>query len=190
MSVGVVGIFVGGASRRMGGYPKGLLPATEKDGSTIVLRTLRLADAIASEVVLLGAHDAYRHLPCRTLVDEREGAGPLGGLVTLLSYAKDSFAIGLACDMPYLTAPLLRRLATATDAAPIVAPRDGGRWSALFARYDAARVLPMARAHLVSENHSLQTLFEEARAHELPLSSEERLALKDWDHPGDMAPCA
>jgi molybdopterin-guanine dinucleotide biosynthesis protein A len=183
----VVGIFVGGASRRMGGQPKGLLPAPENDGRSVVERTLYLSRAIGNDVVLVGDQPAYAHLGCPALADAPGGAGPLGGLVALLSYANErgNVAIGLACDMPYLTPSLLARLASA-EAGPIVAPRDAGFFSTLFARYDAARVLPIARRRLLEPDKSLQALFRDAGACELAVSDEERAALADWDAPSDV----
>jgi molybdopterin-guanine dinucleotide biosynthesis protein A len=189
MSDVVVGLLVGGASRRMGGRPKGLLPAIENDGTTIVERTLRLSRAIASEVVLVGAHEAYAHLGCSTLPDAAIGAGPLGGVAALLRHASERGmdAVGVACDMPYVTESLLLRLVRAEHGpSPIVAPREDGRWSTLFARYDAACVLPFASAQLATPDKSLQALFRKAGVWELPLSDEERCALSDWDAPADV----
>jgi molybdopterin-guanine dinucleotide biosynthesis protein A len=187
MTVDLVGIFVGGASRRMGGFPKGLLP--DRSGSTTVIeRTLRLAEQVASQVVLVGARDEYARLGYPMLADARSGTGPLGGLVTLLEHAGAGRVIGIACDMPHLTAPLLSRLASfAREGRPIVAPRETNRWSALFARYDAARVLPLARARLETTDTSLQALFHDAGAEELVLDDSERRALADWDTPDDLS---
>jgi molybdopterin-guanine dinucleotide biosynthesis protein A len=186
MSVAVVGIFVGGASRRMGGFPKGLL-RNPSEGTTLIERTLRLAEQIASEVVLVGAREEYAGLGYPMLVDARSGVGPLGGLVTLLAHAGQGRALGVACDMPYLTALLLARLADFEgDKRPIVAPREANRYSTLFARYDAARVLPFAQARLETADTSLQALFNEAGAEELPLDESERRALADWDAPEDI----
>jgi molybdopterin-guanine dinucleotide biosynthesis protein A len=184
MSVNVVGVFVGGKSRRMGGFPKGLLTF---EGVTIVERTIRLARTIASDVVLVGARPEYASLGCSMLPDARPDVGPLGGLVALLEHAKRGVAIGVACDMPRLTESLLSRLADCEPgASPILAPRDGGRWSALFARYDAARVVPIARRRLAESDTSLQALFEELGTAELLLDDEERRNLSDWDTPDDI----
>lgn len=188
MSGLVVGIFVGGASRRMGGVPKGLLPALECDGTTVVERTARLAQTVATEVVLVGTNEAYAHLGLRMLKDACSDAGPLAGVVSLLAHASahGDDAIGLACDMPHLTISLLARLARADSSHPIVAPRDGDRWSALFARYRASRVLPTAEKYLAHANRSLQALFDAAGTFALALSDEERLTLSDWDAPADV----
>ena len=186
----IAGVFVGGASRRMGGKPKGLLEAP--DGKAIAARTIALARAVASEVVLVGRHPAYDALGITAIddaapADARSGErfGPLAGLVALLEHAGARFAIALACDMPRITGTLLARLANADDAA-IVSARTDDRWSPLFARYDPARVLDAARARLNARELSLQPLFDALGARALSLDDAETRALVDWDSPEDI----
>jgi molybdopterin-guanine dinucleotide biosynthesis protein A len=120
------------------------------------------------------------------VADEPPGVGPLGGLLSLLRRADPAPAFALACDMPFVSRSLLARLLGASGRAPIVAPRRGDRWEPLCARYDPARVLPLARKLLASEDHSLQRLLDTAGAAALPLSDEERAELCDWDEPQDV----
>ena len=180
----VAGIFVGGRSSRMGFRPKGLLAAP--DGVPIVLRTIALARSVAAEVVLVGTNAAYAAIDVAVLADAAPDAGPLAALVSLLEHAGKRRAIAIACDMPRLTPELIARLATEHDDAPIVAPRDGSRWSPLFARYDPARVLSAARERLESGAHSLQPLLDAMDARALVLDDEELRALVDWDRPEDI----
>ena len=193
----VAGIFVGGASRRMGGRPKGWLPAPEPDGGgghvSVLERTVSLARSCCAEVVLVGRAEAYAKLQLpvvadATTADGGVAEGPLAGLVALLEHVGSGGAIVLACDMPYLTAAMLARLAGFAPEAPAVAPRDpeGLVWSPLFARYDAVRVAPVARAKLERGERSLRAVLDAVETRELPLSPEERLALRDWDTPGDV----
>ncbi len=170
----------------MGGRPKGLL-AVPGGGQTIVERSIALARDLGAEVCLVGAHPAYEHLAAAVVPDAAPGKGPLGGLVSLLEHAAGGHAIALGCDMPRLTAALLERLAGYDDGPPIVAPRQGGRWSPLFARYDSARVLESARARLERGDLALQPLLDAAGARELTLSAEEHRTLEDWDTPEDIA---
>jgi len=185
----VAGVFVGGASSRMGGRPKGLLHAP--DGRAIAARTVDLARAVASDVVLVGIDPAYASL-APAIADAAPKCGPLGGLVALLEYAGAREAIAVACDMPRLTPALFARLAEEHRGAAIVAPRmrdrgdRGDRWSPLFARYDAARVLAAARARLDAGQLALQPLFDAMAARELAIDDDERRALEDWDTPEDI----
>lgn len=110
----VAGIFVGGASRRMGGRPKGLLRVA--DGRTIVARWRDTFDACGVSCVLVGAHPSYAGQGIETLSDAAGDAGPLGGLAALLDRA--STALAVACDMPYPSTAHVRML---LDAPPAVA---------------------------------------------------------------------
>lgn len=180
----VAGIFVGGASSRMSGRPKGLLRAP--GGRTIVERMRDLlADIAVEDVVLVGASSAYAALGIRAIEDRPSGIGPLGGLASLLRRAGDNRVLALACDMPFVTARLLRSLLDAPSAA-VVAPRCDGRWEPLCARYDAAVVLPIVEKHVAQSDHSLQRLLIAAGAAPLPLSEERRSELRDWDAPEDV----
>jgi molybdopterin-guanine dinucleotide biosynthesis protein A len=179
-----VGLFVGGRACRMGGVPKGLLPAP--GGSTIARRTVDLARQLGARTVLVGHDEAYE-LDLPSVSDAAGGGGPLAGLCSLLEHAGAGHAVAIACDMPFITFELLHRLATHASSAPVVAPRRGGRWEPLFARYDAARSLEVARARLSRRDLALQGLLTQLGADELPLLPGEHELLEDWDRPEDIA---
>lgn len=178
----LVGIFVGGRARRMGGIAKGLLPAPDGTGS-LVARLAGLAGALGAEVVLVGQRSEYAALALPVLPDAAPDAGPLGGLVALLALAGERPAVALACDLPFLDAAYLTRLLAAPPA-PVVAPRRD-RWEPLAARYDAAAVLPLARARLAAGELALQGLLDAAGAVPLAPSVGDDRRLVDWDTPDD-----
>jgi molybdopterin-guanine dinucleotide biosynthesis protein A len=175
----LVGLFVGGRSRRMRGVPKGTLLV---DGRPIVVRTIELATAIG-EVVLVGDPAPYRTLTeLPALADDPAGIGPLGGLAALLSHAGDRRAIALACDMPTIASEDLARLAADPREAPILAGRRDA-WEPLFARYDAPRVGPLLRTALADGIRGFQRFFE--RCPPEPFECDPR-TLVDWDEPEDL----
>lgn len=185
----LVGVLVGGASSRMGGQPKGLLPVPG-GRERIVPRLLRLTQEAlpGAERVLLGRHAAYLELGVPVLEDAMPGAGPLAGLVSLLRAAQSGqkgHVLLLAGDLPRLSADLLVRLATFDSEAPAVAPTPDGFFEPLFARY-APSCLPDAERALASDNRSLQALLRRLRAASFPLTAEDRSLLVDWDEPADI----
>lgn len=191
----VAGIFVGGRASRMAGVAKGLLVAP--DGTSIVPRTARLLADIGIPCVLVGQHPAYAALGLEMLADHAGAEGPLAGLLALLAHAGERQALAFACDMPLLTRELVERLVDA-PLAPIVAPRrtvvkEGALrevWEPLFARHDAARVLPIVRTFAAGGGRRLQALFDVAGARALPLDASEAALLADWDEPSDLPPGA
>lgn len=172
----LVGIFVGGASRRMGS-PKGLLPV---DGEALLARALRV---VPYPVVIVGDASPYASLigDVTTLPDAPAGVGPIGGLRALLLHARGP-AIALACDMPFYERADLEALATHPSDAPIVAAKRE-RFEPFFARYDA-RVLPAIDDALARGEHSLQKLF--ARFEVATFTPATTDALEDWDTPEDV----
>ena len=184
----VAGIFIGGGSTRMGGRPTGLLLAPS--GETLVARWKSLFAALSIPCVLVGerARSAYASAGLEVLTDARpsDELGPLGGLLALLEHAGASSAIAVACDMPFVSAELVRRLAETRATAPALAARCERRWEPFFARYDARAVLPIARAHADARRGSLQALLDATLAEELAMTDAEHAELRDWDAPEDM----
>lgn len=180
----LAGIFVGGTSSRMGS-PKGLL-APPAGAPTIVERWIWLCSRVGVRHVLVGRRTEYASLG-DALDDEPRGVGPIGGLHALARHAGHGVVLALACDMPLVTEPLVRRLIHEPDhpEKPILAPRRDGRWEPLFARYDARSMMEILPERIARKEHSLQSLLD-AHADVLETSEEEDELLADWDEPGDM----
>ncbi len=183
-----VGIFVGGKSMRMG-RTKGLL---EAPGSrlSLVEHNWKLVEEAVPEAqrFLVGSREEYEALHLPTLPDAREDSGPLAGIVSLLGEARRenvSRALVIACDLPYLTAALLRRLALEQPHASLLAPYLDDRFQPLFARYGTS-LLPHFRKALDERRLGLQPLLGQNNPGILELSAAERRALRDWDTPEDM----
>lgn len=172
----------------MGGRPKGLLRAPS--GETLVERWKSLFAGLSIPCVLVGerAKSAYASVGLEILADARaaDDLGPLGGLLSLLEHAAEGAAIAVACDMPFVSAELVRRLAEIRSSAPAVAARREGRWEPFFARYDATTVLRTALAHADARRGSLQALLDAVSAEELAMSDAEHAELLDWDAPEDL----
>lgn len=182
-----LGIFVGGASSRMGGTPKGLL-AVDDTGETIVARLLGLAHGLGLEPLFVGHAGPYlqRWPEVRCVADDPPGVGPLGGLSGLLTAAGDEPVVVVACDMPFVSRALLARLQTSEPEASVLASKTDGRWDPLCARYDPNPVRPVLERALASGVRSFQRLFADLTVTELVLDARERAELADWDTPEDV----
>lgn len=180
------GVFVGGRSRRMEGFPKALLRAP--GGETLVARAVRVAREAQLEPVIVGAIAGVELDGVPVLADAASEHGPLAGLVALLDAARDRRApdvVALACDMPRVDAVLLRRIAHEGPGAAALAFRREGRWEPLCARYDAAKVGPLARARLAAGDLALQGLLDAAGA--TVIATDQNAWLDDVDTLEDAA---
>jgi molybdopterin-guanine dinucleotide biosynthesis protein A len=188
----LVGIFVGGQSTRMLGQPKGLLTAPHSSLTLVE----RLAGVVRqalpdAALVFVGAHPAYARLGVPQIADApHDGAGPLAGLAALCREATrlaKPEALCLACDLPYLEAELLTRLAHHALGHAAVAARVDDRWQPFFARYQVRQATPVVEALLVSARRGLYGVLDGLAACELPLSVADARQLRDWDTPADVS---
>jgi molybdopterin-guanine dinucleotide biosynthesis protein A len=140
-------LLAGGESRRMG-RPKALLPA---GGVTLIeWVAARLAPAFAG---LLVAARRPEQVPAalrpRLVHDRHPGAGPLAGVEAGLAASSHDVVVAVACDMPNVTADLVRRLALAAGAEPgldAAVPRVGGRPEPACAAYRRSAAEPIRAA--------------------------------------------
>ncbi len=185
----LLGIFVGGASRRMGGRPKGRLRAPN-GGLPIVVELVAAGRAAGLAPVLVGDARPYEDLvpDVRRIADDPVGVGPLGGLSALFALAGERQVVVVACDMPHVEAADLRMLVDHPSGAAVVAPRRGeaGPFEPLFARYDPARVREPLRRALASGVRSFQRLLGDLWVEALPVDAHLTRVLTDWDTPADL----
>ena len=137
-------ILAGGQARRFGGRDKGALIV---DGQTIRDRQLDVLRSVASEILVVGSTVApLGAIPgTRAVRDLVAGGGPLAGLHAALAEAAGAATIVVACDMPFVTAPLLRHLLALTADADAVVPGTSRGYHPLCAAYTPACLAPIAR---------------------------------------------
>jgi molybdopterin-guanine dinucleotide biosynthesis protein A len=133
-------ILAGGRATRLGGVNKGAL---EIGGAAIVDRELAAIGAVASDIFVVGQPDPFwtaRGL--RVIGDDVPGAGPLGGIYTALVHSPAERTLVVGCDMPFLAADVLERLAAVEDADVVVARSARGLepLCAIYARACAAEI--------------------------------------------------
>jgi molybdopterin-guanine dinucleotide biosynthesis protein A len=102
-------VLAGGASKRMG-QPKALLPYRGTTLVEYVAKTVREAVGPAGSVQVIGDPDRLGHLGLTVIPDELPGYGPASGIYTALRVTTTDWNLVLACDMPSVTADLLRVL--------------------------------------------------------------------------------
>jgi molybdopterin-guanine dinucleotide biosynthesis protein A len=100
-------ILAGGGSRRMG-RPKALLPF---GAERLIERQVRLLRPLCQELLVVTNDPATLAFVGLPMVGDRApGLGPLAGLEAGLFAASLPLVLGVACDMPFLTAGVVRAL--------------------------------------------------------------------------------
>jgi molybdenum cofactor guanylyltransferase len=171
-------ILAGGHATRFDGRDKSALVV---GGRTILERQIEVLSEVAGDVMIVGG-PIRSDLPAgiRQVADNVPGCGPLGGLHAALSAARGTATVVLACDMPYVTAPLLNFLLTVVDGlltvngrpaadgssqvqeADIVVPKTERGYHPLCAVYTYACLEPAAR-RLADGRLKLTGLFDDVR---------------------------
>ena len=173
-------ILAGGASSRFGA-PKAL---AEVGGRRIIDRVLEAIAEAVRDVVLIANEPAVFgdvELPARP--DRITGMGPLAGIETALRWAMEMGrpgALVVACDMPFVSAPLLREIvgrATAGGANAVIPESTGRRRIEPLCAWYSVRGLGAVERALASGERSLVALAASVRA--------ERIALADVRRFGD-----
>jgi molybdopterin-guanine dinucleotide biosynthesis protein A len=119
-------VLAGGAARRHGGQPKGLL---EVGGRRVVDRVVEAVAGATGELPLLVANApgaARWRADLRTIPDTHPGLGSLGGIYTAVTAAREP-VLCVAWDMPFLPAGLLRALALGAEGFDVFLPESLGR---------------------------------------------------------------
>ena len=154
-------ILAGGQARRFGGRDKSALVV---EGRTILDRQLSALTSLTGEILLVGYRRPAPSRLVRMVPDLTPAAGPLGGLDAALAAARNAHVIVLACDMPFVTAPLLQHLlaVAAAENAAVVVPRTERGYHPLCAVY-ARRCAAIVRRHLEQQQLRLVDVLEQLR---------------------------
>jgi molybdopterin-guanine dinucleotide biosynthesis protein A len=186
-------ILSGGHARRFGGCDKGALVV---DGQTIRARQIAQLARVADDIMIVGARTPAAHeygalgdVIVREIADRMPGCGPLGGLHSALLDAAGEATIVLACDMPFVSEPLLRHLLTLAGEADVVVPHTDRGYHPLCAVYARACIEPVTR-RLAARRLKMIDLFEDVRvrvvaARELSAFGDPHRLLANVNSPAD-----
>lgn len=169
-------VLAGGRGSRMKADKAGLpLP----DG-TLLERVLGQVGPLFDEVLVSvspGQNITARYGPAakacspdpRTVPDEIPDLGPLGGILAGLRTAVNDVCAVVACDIPDIHAPLLRKLVRAASDTEIAVPVTAqGKFEPLFAVYTRT-VIPKIEELVRDGERSLIPLFGRCRTVRVPL---------------------
>ncbi len=182
-------IIAGGRSSRMG-RDKAFLPIA---GQSLIARQAALLRSLGTDDLIISGRPGidYGVADARLVHDPIPDAGPLAGLVSVLSAARHPWVLVIAVDLPRLDATFLNRLLALGAGRTGVVPHGPHGYEPLAALYPRALLLK-AEAALQSGAYALHTLVEHAE--ELALVTQLKLehadlnVLANYNTPDDLSP--
>ena len=182
-------ILTGGRAVRFAGGDKSALIV---DGRPILERQIAELTQITSDILIVGGHPPARAIRgARSVADRVPGCGPLGGLHAALTDALGDATFVVACDMPYLSAALIRYMLALTGDADGVVPRTEDGYHPLCAAYTRACIEPIAR-RLADGRLKMTDLFDDLRvrivtAEEIDAFGDRRRLLANVNTPAEYS---
>lgn len=156
-------ILAGGQARRLAGANKAALRV---GGHRIIDRQIALLRQVAEPLFIVAREpDGFRDLEIPVVADLVPELGPLGGIYTALVSSPHARTLIVACDLPFLSLPLLRRLAQPTRA-DLVIPRTTAGYEPLCATWGVACLTPVRR-RLEAGHLKASLLVEDVRIEEV-----------------------
>ena len=163
-------ILAGGQSRRLG-RDKAVEPF---DGEPLIRRVIRRASGAVSAcrvVVVVADRERAAALPLdddhQTAVDVFPDCGSLGGIYTGLQAATTQWSLVTACDMPFLSAPLLAHMSGLREGVDAVVPTVEGRPEPTHALY-TRRCLPAIESRLRAGQLKISGFFDDVAVRYVP----------------------
>jgi molybdopterin-guanine dinucleotide biosynthesis protein A len=172
----------GGQSRRMG-TDKALLPLVP-GGQPMLGLVLERLSAIADDVlVVANEQERYALFGARVVPDLHPQVGALGGIQAAITWSAHEHCLVVACDMPFLSLPLLRRMASEPRNYDVLVPllpgesrqrADGLVFQTLHAIY-SKRCLPFIEKRIAEGKRQVVGFFEDVRVRTLDVAEVVRL---------------
>ena len=169
-------ILAGGKSRRMGGIPKALIQFGGRPLIEHIAETLR--SVLSDCLVVTNTPDLYASLGLPMVGDVFPEGGSLGGIYSGLRAAPGDHALCVACDMPFLSAPLVAHLASRAAEADVVIPDAAGELQTLHAVYGKS-CLPAMERRLRAGQLKIVGFFDDVRVVRVPPDEVARFADPD-----------
>ncbi|NIS78763.1 MAG: NTP transferase domain-containing protein [Anaerolineales bacterium] len=155
-----IAIQAGGRSSRLG-RDKAFVSLA---GKPIIEHLLERIQGLGDELLITtNQPKAYSHLDIRTIPDTMPDGGALAGILTALTAAKGESVLVLACDMPFVSRPLLEHQLGLAERADIIVPRIGDYLEPLHAVYKVRTCRPAVVQALASGERRIISFFSHLR---------------------------
>lgn len=161
---GVTGVILaGGESRRMGS-DKSLLPI---QGARFIDHVYwRMANLFDEVLIVTNSPALYDEIPCRKVPDIYYAQGSLAGVHSGLTHAKTERIFVVGCDMPFISAAVIREICSHATKGDLVVPHSSSGHEPLHALYSKS-CLPAMETILNAGLKRILLFFDKVRLVEL-----------------------
>jgi molybdopterin-guanine dinucleotide biosynthesis protein A len=167
-------ILAGGKGSRLGGVNKALL---EVGGRPNIERVLDTLGPLCSRIVVVANDHSLADRPdLELMLDLEPHAGVLPALAQGLAALDSDLVVTVACDMPFLSRPLLAELIARSAASDVVIPVLDGRPEPMHAVYRRLASLQAIRAALAAGERRMISFLDRVR-----VARVESAELRRWD---------
>ncbi len=162
---GVTGVILaGGESRRMGS-DKSLLPI---DGARFIDHVYSRMKVLFDDVMIVtNSPDLYRGIDCRKVPDIYAAQGSLAGIHSGLAHATQDRIFVVGCDMPFVSAGLIRKICSHAEEGDLVIPHSSNGHEPLHALYRKS-CLPAIEQVLDAGKKRIALFFEQVKVIDVP----------------------
>ena len=180
-------VLAGGRSSRMG-EDKALIKLGDRP---LLYQICTLAQECATQVYVvtpwIEKYQAILPKNCQLIPEKTRHQGPLRGFAAGLQYVKQEWVLLLACDLPLLTASVVKQwcqsLPTVSSSAIAFLPSSNKGWEPLCGFYRRS-CLPLLKTYLEGGGQSFQSWLSSHIVQELPIS--DRQILFNCNTPEDL----
>ncbi|MBQ4488378.1 MAG: molybdenum cofactor guanylyltransferase [Ruminobacter sp.] len=163
-----VAVMTGGQSSRMGTDKAGLMFNARE---TFLQKICGRMSFFPERYLSVNAERCYEVQDFVPVVDEISGAGPAGGILSVLRRSEAEAVLFLACDMPCFTRDEAYRLISIYSGEDVLIPAVSGRWQPLASLY-SKRVLPFFEESINSGEFRLRDIIRKTAYREVPVPPE------------------
>ncbi len=137
-------ILAGGHARRLGGLNKAGLILQPGGASVLDRQLTRLRRVVDRTIIIANDAERFSSTGVPVIPDVVPGHGALGGLYTAV-HAGTEWTLVVACDMPFVSEPLLAHLVSVGKSSDIAIPRTARGYEPLCATYSRRSAVELRR---------------------------------------------
>jgi molybdopterin-guanine dinucleotide biosynthesis protein A len=138
-------ILAGGHARRLGGLNKAGLSLHPGGASVLDRQLARLRRVVDRTIIIANDADRFSGTGVPVIPDIVPGGGALGALYTAVHAAGTEWTLVVACDMPFVSEPLLAHLVSVGTSFDIAIPRTARGYEPLCATYSRRSAVELRR---------------------------------------------